>query len=37
MASPLFSDGRARAVDEFRTLAGLKSWLQRAIDSLILS
>jgi [acyl-carrier-protein] S-malonyltransferase len=32
MASPLFSDGRARAVDEFRTLAGLKSWLQRAMD-----
>ena len=37
MASPLFSDGRARTLDEFRTLAGLKSWLQRAIDSLILS
>ncbi|WP_429283448.1 malonate decarboxylase subunit epsilon [Paraburkholderia sp. GAS41] len=32
MASPLFPDGRARTVDEFRTLAGLKSWLQRAMD-----
>ena len=32
MASPLFPDGRARAVDEFRTLAGLRSWLQRAMD-----
>ena len=32
MASPLFPDGRVRAVDEFRTLAGLKSWLQRAMD-----
>jgi [acyl-carrier-protein] S-malonyltransferase len=32
MASPLFPDGRARAVEEFRTLAGLQSWLQRAMD-----
>ena len=32
MASPLFPDGHARAVDEFRTLAGLKSWVQRAMD-----
>jgi [acyl-carrier-protein] S-malonyltransferase len=31
MASPLFPDGRARAVDEFRTLAGLRTWLQRAM------
>jgi [acyl-carrier-protein] S-malonyltransferase len=29
MASPLFPDDRARAVEEFRTLAGLRSWLQR--------
>jgi [acyl-carrier-protein] S-malonyltransferase len=31
MASPLFPDGRARAMEEFRTLAGLRSWLQRAM------
>ncbi len=31
MASALFPDGRARAVEEFRTLAGLHIWLQRAI------
>jgi [acyl-carrier-protein] S-malonyltransferase len=31
MASPLFPDGRARAVEEFRTVAGLRSWLQRAM------
>jgi [acyl-carrier-protein] S-malonyltransferase len=29
MATALFPDGRARAVEEFRTLAGLRSWLQR--------
>ena len=32
MASPLFPDGHVRAVDEFRTLAGLRSWLKRAMD-----
>jgi [acyl-carrier-protein] S-malonyltransferase len=32
MASALFPDGRARAVEEFRTVAGLRTWLQRAID-----
>ena len=31
LASPLFPNGRARAVEEFRTLAGLRMWLQRAI------
>jgi [acyl-carrier-protein] S-malonyltransferase len=31
MASALFPDGRARAVEEFRGLAGLRTWLQRAI------
>jgi [acyl-carrier-protein] S-malonyltransferase len=31
MASALFPDGRVRAVDEFRTLAGLRTWLQRAM------
>jgi hypothetical protein len=31
MASALFPDGRARAVQEFRTLAGLRTWLQRAM------
>ena len=31
MASTLFPDGRARAVEEFRTLAGLRTWLQRAM------
>jgi tetratricopeptide (TPR) repeat protein len=28
MASALFRDGRVRAVEEFRTLAGLRTWLQ---------
>jgi [acyl-carrier-protein] S-malonyltransferase len=32
MASALFPGGRARAVEEFRTVAGLRTWLQRAID-----
>ena len=31
MASALFPDGRARSVEEFRTLAGLRTWLQRAV------
>jgi [acyl-carrier-protein] S-malonyltransferase len=31
MASALFPDGSARAVEEFRTLAGLRTWLQRAM------
>jgi [acyl-carrier-protein] S-malonyltransferase len=31
MAASLFPGGRARAVEEFRTLAGLRSWLQRAM------
>ena len=31
MASALFPDGRARAVEEFPTLAGLRTWLQRAM------
>jgi [acyl-carrier-protein] S-malonyltransferase len=31
MAATLFPAGRARAVEEFRTLAGLRAWLQRAI------
>jgi [acyl-carrier-protein] S-malonyltransferase len=30
MASALFPDGHARAVDEFRTLAGLRTWLERS-------
>ena len=30
MASALFPDGRARSVEEFRSLAGLRTWLQRA-------
>jgi [acyl-carrier-protein] S-malonyltransferase len=32
MASPLFPDGRVRAVQEFRTLNGLRSWLGRAMN-----
>jgi [acyl-carrier-protein] S-malonyltransferase len=32
MASALLSEGRVRAVDDFRTLAGLTAWLQRAAD-----
>jgi [acyl-carrier-protein] S-malonyltransferase len=32
MAAALFPDGRARAVEEFRTLAGLRAWLQRAMS-----
>jgi [acyl-carrier-protein] S-malonyltransferase len=31
MAAALFPDGRARAVEEFHTLAGLRTWLQRAM------
>jgi [acyl-carrier-protein] S-malonyltransferase len=31
MASALFPVGRARAVEEFRTLAGLRTWLQQAV------
>jgi [acyl-carrier-protein] S-malonyltransferase len=31
MASAVFPDGRARAVEEFRTLTGLRNWLQRAM------
>jgi [acyl-carrier-protein] S-malonyltransferase len=31
MAAALFPDGRARAVEEFRTLAGLRTWLQRGL------
>jgi hypothetical protein len=31
MASALFPVGRTRAVEEFRTLAGLRAWLQRAM------
>jgi [acyl-carrier-protein] S-malonyltransferase len=31
MASALFPEGRARAVEEFRSLAGLRTWLQRAV------
>jgi [acyl-carrier-protein] S-malonyltransferase len=31
MASTLFPDGRARSVEEFRSLAGLRTWLQRAM------
>jgi hypothetical protein len=31
MAAALFPDGRANRVEEFRTLAGLRSWLQRAM------
>jgi hypothetical protein len=30
MASALFPDGRARAVEDFHTLAGLRTWLRRA-------
>jgi [acyl-carrier-protein] S-malonyltransferase len=30
MAAALFPDDRARAVEEFRTLTGLRKWLQRA-------
>jgi [acyl-carrier-protein] S-malonyltransferase len=30
MAAALFPEGRARAVGEFRTLAGLRSWLRRS-------
>lgn len=29
IAAPLFQDGRARAVEEFRTIAGLRTWLLR--------
>jgi [acyl-carrier-protein] S-malonyltransferase len=32
MAAALFPAGRARAMEEFRTLAGLRTWLQRAIS-----
>ena len=32
MASALFPDGRARAVEEFRSLPGLRTWLQRAVS-----
>jgi [acyl-carrier-protein] S-malonyltransferase len=32
MTSPLFPEGRARAVDEFRTLDGLRKWLERVIN-----
>jgi [acyl-carrier-protein] S-malonyltransferase len=32
MASALFPDGSARAVEEFRTLAGLRAWLERSMD-----
>jgi [acyl-carrier-protein] S-malonyltransferase len=32
MAAARFPDGRARAVEEFRTLAGLRTWLQRALS-----
>jgi [acyl-carrier-protein] S-malonyltransferase len=31
MASALFPDGRTRSVEEFRSLAGLRNWLQRAV------
>jgi [acyl-carrier-protein] S-malonyltransferase len=31
MASALFPDGRARAAEEFHTLAGLRAWLQHAM------
>jgi [acyl-carrier-protein] S-malonyltransferase len=30
MATPLFPEGLARATEDFRTLAGLRAWLQRA-------
>jgi [acyl-carrier-protein] S-malonyltransferase len=30
MAAALFPDDRARAVEEFRTLTGLRNWMQRA-------
>jgi [acyl-carrier-protein] S-malonyltransferase len=29
MAAPMFRDGHARSVDEFRTLAGIRDWLSR--------
>jgi len=29
MAAPLFPDGRVRSAEEFRTLAGLRTWLSR--------
>jgi [acyl-carrier-protein] S-malonyltransferase len=31
MASALFPDGRTRSVEEFRSLAGLRTWLQRVV------
>jgi [acyl-carrier-protein] S-malonyltransferase len=31
MASALFPDGRARSLEEFRSPAGLRKWLQRAV------
>ena len=31
MASALFPDGRARSTEEFRSLVGLQTWLQRAV------
>jgi [acyl-carrier-protein] S-malonyltransferase len=31
MAAALFPDGRARAVEELRTLPGLRAWLRRAM------
>jgi [acyl-carrier-protein] S-malonyltransferase len=31
MASARFPDGRARSVEDFRTLAGFRTWLQRAM------
>jgi [acyl-carrier-protein] S-malonyltransferase len=31
MASALLPDGRARSVEEFRSLTGLRTWLQRAV------
>ena len=31
MASALFPDGRARSLEEFRSLTGLRTWLQRAV------
>jgi len=33
MASALFPEGRTRSVEEFRSLAGLQNWLQRAVAS----
>jgi [acyl-carrier-protein] S-malonyltransferase len=32
MAAALFPDGRARSVDDFRTLDGLRRWLQRTME-----